>query len=96
MQLTEGRFSFAFMSYFYDDKGHQGSCQASGTGLNGKVRYLFQGVTWQHARGVVGAAMDELDWEDTRLQDIHQGFGSGALATPTVSAGTPGFSTTAE
>jgi hypothetical protein len=37
-----------------------------------------------------------LEWEDTRLQDIHQGFGSGALATPTVSAGTPGFSTTAE
>jgi hypothetical protein len=39
-------------------------------GLNGKVRYLFQGVTRQQARGVLGAAMDELEWEDTRLQDI--------------------------
>jgi hypothetical protein len=47
--------------------------------LNGKLRTLFQGLTKQQVRAILESLMDELEWDDPRLQRKHDECATGAV-----------------
>jgi hypothetical protein len=47
--------------------------------LNGKLRTLFQGLTQQQVRAILASLMDELEWDDPRLQRKHDECATGAV-----------------
>ena len=48
-------------------------------GLNGKLRSHFQGLTKQQAHAILGTLMDDLEWDDKRLQSKYDECVSGAV-----------------